>query len=109
MVVAAPELGGATEDESQFRIEATGALREPRTRILKHGETFAVAEPVRGHGRHAQDPAAHVGADDRRADSAAGPHQRLGAFMWLNILNVISLVFALDALFAREHWKSTSG
>jgi len=36
MVVAAPELGGATEDESQFRIEATGALREPRTRILKH-------------------------------------------------------------------------
>jgi glycogen debranching enzyme len=31
-----------TEDESQFRIEATGALREPRTRILKHGETFAV-------------------------------------------------------------------
>jgi glycogen debranching enzyme len=36
---------GATEeieDESQFRIEATEALREPRTRILKHGETFAV-------------------------------------------------------------------
>ena len=31
-----------TEDESQFRIEATGALREPRTRILKHGETFGV-------------------------------------------------------------------
>jgi glycogen debranching enzyme len=31
-----------TEDESQFRIEATGAFREPRTRILKHGETFAV-------------------------------------------------------------------
>jgi glycogen debranching enzyme len=30
------------EDESQFRIEATEALREPRTRILKHGETFAV-------------------------------------------------------------------
>ena len=31
-----------TEDQSQFRIEATGAFREPRTRILKHGETFAV-------------------------------------------------------------------
>ena len=30
------------EDDSQFRIEATEALREPRTRILKHGETFAV-------------------------------------------------------------------
>src|SRR4051812_39983462 len=41
-MVAAPELAGAAEDESQFRIEATGALREPRTRILKHGETFAV-------------------------------------------------------------------
>src|ERR1043165_10232490 len=42
MAVAAPELAGATEDGSQFRIEATGALREPRTRILKHGETFGV-------------------------------------------------------------------
>ncbi|HEX6442637.1 MAG TPA: amylo-alpha-1,6-glucosidase [Stellaceae bacterium] len=31
-----------TEDKSQFRIEATGAFREPRTRILKYGETFAV-------------------------------------------------------------------
>src|SRR3954449_9036393 len=41
-MVAAPELAGAAEDESQFRIEATGALREPRTRILKHGETFGV-------------------------------------------------------------------
>jgi glycogen debranching enzyme len=30
------------EDESQYRIEATGAFREPRTRILKHGDTFAV-------------------------------------------------------------------
>jgi glycogen debranching enzyme len=32
----------ATADQSQFRIEATGAFREPRTRVLKHGETFAV-------------------------------------------------------------------
>src|SRR5438034_3361973 len=32
----------ASEGESQFRIEATGAFREPRTRILKHGDTFAV-------------------------------------------------------------------
>jgi glycogen debranching enzyme len=32
------------EDASQFRIEATGAFREPRTRILKHGETFAVLD-----------------------------------------------------------------
>src|SRR5438105_6768656 len=31
-------------DESQFRIEATGGFREPRTRILKHGETFAVLD-----------------------------------------------------------------
>src|SRR5437764_5950616 len=31
-----------SEGESQFRIEATGAFREPRTRILKHGDTFAV-------------------------------------------------------------------
>jgi len=30
------------EDESQYRIEATGAFRERRTRILKHGDTFAV-------------------------------------------------------------------
>ena len=28
--------------ESQFRIEAGEGLREPRTRILKHGNTFAV-------------------------------------------------------------------
>src|ERR1044071_981367 len=32
----------ASESDSQFRIEATGAFREPRTRILKHGDTFAV-------------------------------------------------------------------
>jgi glycogen debranching enzyme len=32
----------ASEDESQYRIEATGGFREPRTRILKHGDTFAV-------------------------------------------------------------------
>src|ERR1051326_104595 len=32
----------ASESDSQFRIEATGAFREPRTRILKHGNTFAV-------------------------------------------------------------------
>src|SRR5438477_12250905 len=31
-----------SEGESQFRIEATGAFREPRTRVLKHGDTFAV-------------------------------------------------------------------
>src|SRR5438045_1285643 len=31
-----------SEGESQFRVEATGAFREPRTRILKHGDTFAV-------------------------------------------------------------------
>jgi glycogen debranching enzyme len=30
------------EPESQFRIEATGEFHEPRTRILKHGDTFAV-------------------------------------------------------------------
>jgi hypothetical protein len=39
MAVAATD---APEDESQFRNGATGALREPRTRILKHGETFGV-------------------------------------------------------------------
>jgi len=32
----------ASEDEAQYRIEATGGFREPRTRILKHGDTFAV-------------------------------------------------------------------
>ena len=42
MAVAATDVPEATEDESQFRIEATGALRERRTRILKHGETFGV-------------------------------------------------------------------
>jgi glycogen debranching enzyme len=31
-------------DDSQFRIEATGGFREPRTRILKHGATFAVLD-----------------------------------------------------------------
>jgi glycogen debranching enzyme len=31
-----------SEDESKFRIEATGAFREPRTRVLKHDDTFAV-------------------------------------------------------------------
>src|SRR5436190_21285698 len=33
------------EDDSQYRIEATGGFREPRTRILKHGDTFAVFNP----------------------------------------------------------------
>src|SRR5437763_91845 len=32
------------DDASQFRIEATGGFREPRTRILKHGDTFAVLD-----------------------------------------------------------------
>lgn len=31
-----------TENDSQFRIAATEGIREPRTRILKHGDTFAV-------------------------------------------------------------------
>ena len=30
------------ENDSQFRIAATEGIREPRTRILKHGNTFAV-------------------------------------------------------------------
>jgi glycogen debranching enzyme len=34
--------GQRIEANSQFRIEATGAFHEPRTRILKHGDTFAV-------------------------------------------------------------------
>src|SRR4051794_5703724 len=41
------------EDEPQYRIEATGAFREPRTRILKHGDTFAVLNDfgdIAGHG-----------------------------------------------------------
>jgi glycogen debranching enzyme len=33
------------EAASHFRIEATGAYHEPRTRILKHGDTFAVLSP----------------------------------------------------------------
>ena len=31
-----------SDNESQFRIEATEGFREPRSRILKHGDTFAV-------------------------------------------------------------------
>jgi hypothetical protein len=31
-----------TENDSQFRIAATEGIRERRTRILKHGDTFAV-------------------------------------------------------------------
>src|SRR5688572_21789831 len=38
----AEEVGQRGDAESQFRIEATGAFHEPRTRILKHGDTFAV-------------------------------------------------------------------
>jgi glycogen debranching enzyme len=34
-----------TEADSQFRVEATGTSHEPRTRILKHGDTFAVLSP----------------------------------------------------------------
>ncbi|HTV87553.1 MAG TPA: amylo-alpha-1,6-glucosidase [Stellaceae bacterium] len=33
-------------NDSQFRIGITGAFREPRTRILKQGETFAVFDPL---------------------------------------------------------------
>src|SRR5947207_14090226 len=32
------------EEDTQFRIETTGSFREPRTRILKHGNTFAVLD-----------------------------------------------------------------
>jgi len=39
MAVAAVPRSAA---DSQFRIEATGPFHEPRTRILKHGDTFAV-------------------------------------------------------------------
>jgi glycogen debranching enzyme len=39
MAVAARQ---RSEADSQFRIEASGAFHEPRTRILKHGDTFAV-------------------------------------------------------------------
>ena len=34
-----------SDDESQFRIETTTGFREPRTRILKQGDTFAVLDP----------------------------------------------------------------
>src|SRR5215831_15703231 len=37
--------GAPSTDDSQYRIEATGAFREPRTRVLKHGDTFAVLSP----------------------------------------------------------------
>jgi glycogen debranching enzyme len=39
MAVAARQ---RSEADSQFRIEASGAFHEPRTRILKHNDTFAV-------------------------------------------------------------------
>jgi glycogen debranching enzyme len=31
-----------SDDDTQYRIEATGGFREPRNRVLKHGDTFAV-------------------------------------------------------------------
>ena len=34
-----------SQADSQFRIAASGAYHEPRTRILKHGNTFAVLSP----------------------------------------------------------------
>jgi glycogen debranching enzyme len=63
MAVAATDALEATEDESQFRIEATAALREPRTRTFKHAETFGVlnqfgdmlAEPGSPDGLYHQD------------------------------------------------------
>jgi glycogen debranching enzyme len=33
------------DSESQYRIEATGAYHEPRSRVLKQGDTFAVLSP----------------------------------------------------------------
>jgi len=42
MAVAATQRNQA---DSQFRIEATGGSYDPRTRILKHGGTFAVLSP----------------------------------------------------------------
>ena len=35
-----------SEAASQFRIAASGAYREPRTRILKNGDTFALLSPL---------------------------------------------------------------
>jgi glycogen debranching enzyme len=37
-------MAAAAIHNDEFRIEATGAFREPRTRILKHGEAFAVLD-----------------------------------------------------------------
>jgi glycogen debranching enzyme len=42
MSVVMPPSG---DEDSQYRIEATGGFREPRTRVLKHGDTFAVFNP----------------------------------------------------------------
>ncbi len=42
MAVASSQRSDAA---SQFRIAASGAYHEPRTRILKHGDTFAVLSP----------------------------------------------------------------
>jgi len=33
------------QGEPRFRVEASGTFHEPRTRILKHGDTFAVLSP----------------------------------------------------------------
>src|SRR4029077_11331119 len=40
--VMAEAMTPASEDEAQYRIEATGGFREPRTRILKPGDTLSV-------------------------------------------------------------------
>jgi glycogen debranching enzyme len=42
MSAVVPQSG---DEDSQYRIEATGGFREPRTRVLKHGDTFAVFNP----------------------------------------------------------------
>ena len=42
--MAAPAIQSG-DDDSQYRIEATGGFREPRSRILKHGDTFVVFNP----------------------------------------------------------------
>jgi hypothetical protein len=41
MAAVKPEI---EEEEARFHIAATGSYREPRNRVLKHGNTFAVLD-----------------------------------------------------------------
>ena len=70
--------------DSQYRIEASGGMREPRTRILKHGNTF-VALPNR-YLVFASNPTYTSGVQHLRSDTFGAIVATLVAVVFIGVV-----------------------